>query len=63
MQLKRIVRPLSNKIGHHNNAQIWIRFGSERPILSKMIGHEKEQTTQNYYKVGLREVIDFKKDD
>jgi integrase len=53
-----IVRPLSNKVGRHTNAQMWIRFGADRPILSKMMGHEKEQTTQNYYKVGLREVIE-----
>ncbi|MEO9146423.1 MAG: site-specific integrase [Ginsengibacter sp.] len=53
-----IIRPLSNKIGRHTNAQMWIRFGADRPILSKMMGHEKEQTTQNYYKVGLREVIE-----
>jgi len=53
-----IVRTLSNKVGRHTNAQMWIRFGADRPILSKMMGHEKEQTTQNYYKVGLREVIE-----
>jgi integrase len=53
-----IIRPLSNKTGRHTNAQMWIRFGADRPILSKMMGHEKEQTTQNYYKVGLREVIE-----
>ncbi|HSZ87196.1 MAG TPA: site-specific integrase, partial [Puia sp.] len=53
-----IVRQLSNKTGRHTNAQMWIRFGAERPILSKMMGHEKEQTTQNYYKVGLREIIE-----
>jgi len=53
-----IVRPISNKTGRHTNAQMWIRFGADRPILSKMMGHEKEQTTQNYYKVGLREVIE-----
>ncbi len=23
-----------------------------------MMGHEKEQTTENYYRVGLREVIE-----
>lgn len=53
-----IIRTLSNKVGRHTNAQMWIRFGADRPILSKMMGHEKEQTTQNYYKVGLREVIE-----
>lgn len=53
-----IVRKLSNKTGRHTNAQMWIRFGADRPVLSKMMGHEKEQTTENYYKVGLREVIE-----
>jgi integrase len=53
-----IFRPLTNKTGRHTNAQMWIRFGAERPVLSKMMGHEKEQTTENYYKVGLREVIE-----
>lgn len=57
-QRAKIVRPLSNKIGRHTNAQMWIRFGAERPVLSKMMGHEKETTTENYYKVGLREVIE-----
>jgi integrase len=32
-----ISRPLSNKTGRHSNAQMWIRFGAERPILSKMM--------------------------
>ncbi|MFS8082238.1 MAG: site-specific integrase [Ginsengibacter sp.] len=54
----KLLRPLSNKTGRHTNAQMWIRFGADRPILSKMMGHEKEQTTQNYYKVGIREVIE-----
>lgn len=54
----KLVRPISNKIGRHTNAQMWIRFGAERPVLSKMMGHEKEATTENYYKVGLREVIE-----
>lgn len=53
-----IVRKMSNKTGRHTNAQMWIRYGAERPVLSKMMGHEKEQTTENYYKVGLREVIE-----
>lgn len=53
-----IARKLSNKTGRHTNAQMWIRFGADRPVLSKMLGHEKEQTTENYYRVGLREVIE-----
>lgn len=53
-----IIRPISNKTGRHTNAQMWIRFGADRPVLSKMMGHEREQTTQSYYKVNLREVIE-----
>ena len=53
-----ISRNLTNKTGRHTNAQMWIRFGAERPVLSKMMGHEKEQTTENYYKVSLKEVIE-----
>jgi site-specific recombinase XerD len=53
-----IIRPVSNKTGRHTNAQMWIRFGADRPVLSKMMGHQKEATTENYYKVNLREVID-----
>ncbi|NCU06082.1 MAG: site-specific integrase [Chitinophagaceae bacterium] len=53
-----IVRKISNKTGRHTNAQMWIRFGADRPVLSKMMGHEKEQTTQSYYRVGLLEVIE-----
>lgn len=54
----KIIRPMTNKTGRHTNAQMWIRFGAERPVLSKMMGHEKETTTENYYKVSLREVIE-----
>jgi integrase len=54
----KVQRPISNKTGRHTNAQMWIRFGAERPVLSKMMGHEKEQTTENYYKVSLREIIE-----
>lgn len=53
-----IPRTLSNKTGRHTNAQMWIRFGAERPVLSKMMGHGKEQTTENYYRVNLKEVIE-----
>ena len=46
------------KTARHTNAQMWIRFGAERQVVSKMMGHEKEQTTENYYRVNLREVIE-----
>lgn len=57
-----ITRKLSNKTGRHTNAQMWIRFGANRPVLSKMMGHEKEQTTENYYRISLREVIEGTRD-
>ncbi|MGV3528140.1 MAG: phage integrase SAM-like domain-containing protein [Flavisolibacter sp.] len=53
-----IYRHLSNKTARHTNAQMWVRFGAERPVVSRMLGHEKEQTTENYYRVGLREIIE-----
>ena len=53
-----IARPITNKTGRHTNAKMWIRFGADRPVLSKMMGHEREQTTQNYYKVNLRKIIE-----
>lgn len=62
-----VYRPISNKIARHTNIQMWIRMGAERQIVSKMAGHETESTTENYYKVDLREIVqgtanfDFKK--
>lgn len=53
-----IYRTLSNKVGRHTNAQLWIRYGVLRPVLSKMMGHQKEATTEYYYKIHLREVIE-----
>jgi len=53
-----IHRTLSNKVGRHTNAQLWIRYGVLRPVLSKMMGHQKEATTEYYYKIHLREVIE-----
>ncbi|WP_157098057.1 site-specific integrase [Niabella ginsenosidivorans] len=52
-----IKREISNKIARHTNIQMWIRLGAKRPVVSKMAGHEKEATTENYYKVNIAEVI------
>jgi hypothetical protein len=32
--------------------------GACRPVLSKMMGHQQEATTEYYYKIHLREVIE-----
>jgi site-specific recombinase XerD len=62
-----IKKGISNKVARHTNAQLWVRYGAERPILSKMMGHTKEETTKSYFSVNLPEIVegtkrvDFKK--
>ncbi|MEK7227822.1 MAG: site-specific integrase, partial [Patescibacteria group bacterium] len=62
-----IKKSISNKVARHTNAQLWVRYGAERPILSKMMGHTKEETTKSYFSVNLPEIVegtkrvDFKK--
>ncbi len=62
-----IRKNVSNKVARHSNAQLWVRYGAERPIISKMMGHAKEETTKNYFSVNIPEIVegtkrvDFKK--
>lgn len=51
-------RNIKNKLGRNTNSQLYIRFGAERPIVSRMMGHEKEETTSAYYDVNIRDVIE-----
>ncbi|MBP6025460.1 site-specific integrase [Ferruginibacter sp.] len=66
-KIANIEKNISNKVARHTNAQLWVRYGAERPILSKMMGHTKEETTKNYFSVNLPEIVegtkraDFKK--
>jgi len=53
-----ITKLVSNKVARHTNAQLWIRLGTNRPVVSRMLGHSKEETTKHYYKVDINEVID-----
>jgi site-specific recombinase XerD len=53
-----ITKEVSNKVARHTNAQLWIRFGAERPVISKMMGHTKEETTKHYYNVDIPEIIE-----
>ncbi|MEI9943955.1 MAG: site-specific integrase [Chitinophagaceae bacterium] len=53
-----ISKNVSNKTARHTNAQLWIRYGAERPILSKMMGHTKEETTKTYFDINLPEIIE-----
>ncbi len=41
-RLAGIEKQVSNKVARHTNAQLWVRYGAERPIISKMMGHTKE---------------------
>lgn len=41
-----IHKNITNKVARHTNAQLWIRYGAERSVLSKMMGHTKEETTK-----------------
>ena len=66
-KLAGIHKNISNKVARHTNAQLWIRYGAEGAILSKMMGHSREETTKHYYDVNLPEIVegtkrvDFKK--
>ncbi len=53
-----INKNMSNKTGRHTNAQLWIRYGAEGAILSKMLGHTKEATTKNYYNINIPEIVE-----
>lgn len=53
-----ISKNITNKVARHTNAQLWIRYGAEGAILSKMMGHSKHETTRNYYDVNLPEIIE-----
>lgn len=54
----RIKKNISNKVARHTNVQLWVRYGAERPIISKMVGHSKEATTKEYYDVYALDVFE-----
>ncbi|MBS1511097.1 MAG: site-specific integrase [Bacteroidetes bacterium] len=53
-----VKKNITNKVARHTNAQLWVRYGAERPIISKMMGHMKEETTKNYFSVNLPEIVE-----
>ncbi len=57
-QLAGITKNISNKVARHTNAQLWVRYGAEGAILSKMLGHTKQETTKHYYDVNLPEIVE-----
>ena len=53
-----INKNVPNKVARHTNGQLWIRFGAEGAILSKMMGHTKQETTKSYYDINLPEIVE-----
>jgi hypothetical protein len=51
-----IDKSISNKTARHTNAQLWIHYGTKREVLSKMMGHTKSETTQEYFKINLNDI-------
>ncbi len=57
-KLAKINKSISNKVARHTNAQLWVRYGAEGAILSKMMGHTKQETTKHYYEVNIPEIVE-----
>jgi integrase len=53
-----INKTVYNKVGRHTNAQLYVRFGAKTSIVSKMLGHTKEETTRHYFKVNIPEIVE-----
>ncbi len=51
-----IKKSISNKVARHTNAQLWIRYGTAREVVSKMMGHVKSETTEEYFKINVNDV-------
>lgn len=51
-----IKKNISNKVARHTNAQLWIRYGTAREVVSKMMGHVKSETTEEYFKINVNDV-------
>ncbi|MBU2914548.1 site-specific integrase [Reichenbachiella agariperforans] len=52
----KLTKILTNKVGRHTNAQLWMGLGVERQFVSKMLGHTNEATTQHYYDVSIHNI-------
>jgi site-specific recombinase XerD len=49
---------ITNKVARHTNSQLWIRYGAERAVLSKMLDHTRQEITRNYYNADLPEIFE-----
>ena len=53
-----IKRNIYNKLAGNTNSELYICYGAERPIVSKKLGHEREETTMAYFEVNIRDVVE-----
>lgn len=53
-----ILKPVYNKVGRHTNAQLYVRYGVKTSVVSKILGHTKEDTTRHYYRVDIPEIVE-----
>lgn len=53
-----INKTIYNKVGRFTNAQLYVSFGAKTSIVSKMLGHTKEETTRHYFKVNIPEILE-----
>lgn len=53
-----IKKSISGKVARHTNIQLWIRFGANRSVISKMVGHAKEETTKHYFSINRVEIVE-----
>jgi site-specific recombinase XerD len=55
-----IAKNLTNKVARHSFTDLMISSGYERQFVSKMLGHIKEQTTQEYYDMNVNHMVNSK---
>ncbi|MCK5702953.1 MAG: tyrosine-type recombinase/integrase, partial [Cyclobacteriaceae bacterium] len=58
--LAKIKKNLTNKVGRYSFTDIMISSGVERQFVSKMLGHNKEETTQEYYDLNIEHIVNSK---
>ena len=55
-----ITKNLTNKVARHSFTDLMISIGVERQFVSRMLGHTKEATTQQYYDMNIDHIVNSK---
>jgi integrase len=58
-KMANINKNITNKVGRHTFAQNRAEDGTPRAIVAKMLGHQKEETTQQYYDITINSIMSF----